>query len=201
MILMTAILGFSTPAGAGQDAVPRAIGPFALGQDIADLNKAVKMETSLPLRYRAYLNEVEIQPLAGFKSGLITYGRCAQAGHVVRIKLKYADSSREFYDAFLARVKRRFGRPSEYNGDPFHIIISWKWSFVDASGRRTTLALAHNTRDVEEKYGNTVKLTMLSAIEQERECFLRQNPATREREADRRIPLENMSPRDWDRLV
>ncbi len=202
VVLLT--IGLATgglPAGAGESAIPQAIGPFALGQDMADLAAVVRMESVLPLRYQEYLNEVEIKPLAGYKSGLITYGLCAQPGSVVRIKLKYRDSSRQFYDALLAQIKRRFGPPSEYKGDPFHIVIGWKWSFVSPSGQRVSLNLGHNTRDVEEKFGNTIKLTRTSAIEEERACFLRQNAAVREREADRGIPLKKMSPEDWDRLV
>ncbi len=200
-LLIIALAVAGTPAGAGESSIPQAIGPFALGQDMSELAPAVRMESVLPLRYQEYLNEVAIQPLAGFKSGLITYGLCAQPGKVVRIKLKYSDNSRKFYDALLERIKQRFGRPTEYNGDPFHIIISWKWSFVDPAGNRVSLNVAHNTSDVEEKFGNTIKLTVGSAIKKERDCFLRRNPAVRKREAGRRIPLKEMSSEDWERLV
>ncbi len=201
MLLISGVMAFTAAVAAGEESIPQAVGPFALGQDIAELATLLKMETALPLRYQEYLNEVEIKPLEGFKAGLVTYGLCAQPGQVVRIKLKYLDSRREFYDALLERVKQRFGRPSEYNGDPFHIVISWKWSFADADGRRVTLNLAHNTRDVEEKYGNTLKLTMLDAIAEERQCYLQQNPVVREREADRPMPLKQLSSQQWDRLV
>jgi hypothetical protein len=200
-LVILALIATGLPAAAGAQAVPQAIGPFALGADIKTLAAAVRMETVLPLRYQEYLNEVEIKPLQGFKSGLITYGLCAHPGQVVRIKLKYQDSSRKFYDRLLERVKARFGRPDEYNGDPFHIVISWKWSFVDASGRRISLNLAHNSRDVEEKYGNTVKLTMTSTVAEERACFLEKNAEVRAREADRPITLEQMDPQDWEPLV
>ncbi len=201
LLLIIALAVAGTPAGAGEPSTPQAIGPFALGQDLSELAPAVRMESVLPLRYQEYLNEVAIQPLAGFKSGLITYGLCAQPGKVVRIKLKYSDNSRKFYDALLERIKQRFGRPTEYNGDPFHIVISWKWSFVDAAGKRISLNVAHNTSEEEEKFGNTIKLTVGSAIKKERDCFLRRNPAVRKREADRRIPLKEMSSEDWERLV
>jgi hypothetical protein len=72
---------------------------------------------------------------------------------------------------------------------------------VDPSGQHISLNLAHNTRDVEEKFGNTIKLTLISAIEQERACYLKQNPAVREREADQKLLLKKMTPQDWDRLV
>ena len=186
---------------AGEGKIPQAIGPFALGQDIGELEAALQMESVLPIRYQEYLNEVEIRPPKGLKSGLIAYGLCAQPGKIVRVKIKYRDSSREFYDDLLERTKQRFGRPNEYNGDPFHIVISWKWSFVDASGQRITLNLAHNTRDVEEKFGNTIKLTLISAIEQERACYLQQNPAVRKREADQKLLRNKMTPEDWDRLI
>ena len=200
-LLIVGLVSGGVPAVAGKPSIPQAIGPFALGQDLEALSSLVRMESVLPIRYQEYLNEVEIQPLDGFKSGLIAYGLCEQPGKVVRIKLKYDNSSREFYDALLARTKQRFGTPSEYNGDPFHIIISWKWSFSTPSGQHITMSLAHNTRDVEEKFGNTVKLTQIGAIEAERACFLHKNPAVRAREADRNIPLKKMSPEDWDRLV
>jgi hypothetical protein len=200
MLIMGVLVVFPL-AAVGEGTVPRAIGSFALGQDIAELEAAVRMESVLPLRYQEYINEVEIKPPKGLKSGLVAYGLCAQPGKVVRIKLKYRDSSREFYDELLERIKQRFGRPSEYNGDPFHIVISWKWSFVDPSGQHISLNLAHNTRDVEEKFGNTIKLTLISAIEQERACYLKQNPAVREREADQKLLLKKMTPQDWDRLV
>ncbi len=200
-LVIIALAGGGLPAAAEEAAIPQGLGPFTLGQDMSELAAAVRMESVLPLRYQEYLNEVEIQPLAGFKSGLIAYGLCARAGKVVRIKLKYRDSSRKFYDALLARTKQRFGAPSEYNGDPFHVVISWKWSFVTSSGERISMSLAHNTRDIEEKFGNTIKLTQIGAIEKERACFLRQNPAVREREADRDIPVRKMSSEDWDRLV
>ncbi len=203
-LCFTLIMGLAAVfplAAAGEGTFPQAIGPFAIGQDIGELEPSLRMESVLPIRYQEYLNEVEIQPQEGLKSGLIAYGLCAKPGKVVRIKLKYRDSSREFYDALLEQIKQRFGQPSEYNGDPFHIVISWKWSFVDPAGQRISLNLAHNTRDVEEKFGNTIKLTLISAIEQERTCYLKQNPAVRKRESDQKRSLKNMTSQDWDRLA
>ena len=201
VILIMGLLAVFPLAAVGEGKVPLAIGPFSLGQDISELKAALRMESVLPIRYQEYLNEVEIRPPKDLKSGLIAYGVCAQPGKIVRVKLKYRDSSREFYDDLLERIKQRFGRPNEYNGDPFHIVISWKWSFVDASGQRISLNLAHNTRDVEEKFGNTIKLTLISAIEQERACYLAQNPAVRKREADQKLLRKQMTPEDWDRLI
>ena len=181
--------------------IPHEVAGFVIGQDVAMFSDRLQMNTVLPLRYQEYLQEVEIKPLAGFKSGLITYGNCAQPGRIVRIKLKYADPSRPFYDALLAQVERRFGKAASYEGDPFHIIIEWKWSFIDAGGNRITLHLSHNSRDTEEKFGNAVKLTLVKSIAEERQCFLAKKPQPRQQEADRYLPLKSMTAEDWKPLI
>ena len=118
-VIMALLAVFSaSPIQAAE--IPHAVAGFAIGQDVAKFSDRLRMDTLLPLRYQAYLQEVEIKPLAGFKSGLITYGNCTQpGGRIVRIKLKYADPSRPFYDALLAQVERRYGKPTAYEGDPF----------------------------------------------------------------------------------
>lgn len=181
--------------------VPHAVAGFTIGQNVATFSDRLQMDTVLPLRYQEYLQEVEIKPLAGFKSGLITYSNCAQPGRIVRIKLKYADPSRPFYDALLAQVERRFGKATAYEGDPFHIVIEWKWSFIDADGNRITLHVSHNSRDTEEKFGNAVKLTLINAVTEERQCFRDKHPQTDQKKASRRPPLKSMTTEDWKPLI
>ena len=76
---------------------PNQVGGFVLDQDIKKFEDRVIMDTALPVRYAENIEEVEIKFTQGFKSGLIAYGTCARPGHIVRIKLKYADSSKKFY--------------------------------------------------------------------------------------------------------
>lgn len=199
-VLMVLLVGFSAnPIRAAE--IPREVAGFAIGQDVATVSEGLQMETLLPLRYREYLQEVEIKPLTGFKSGLIIYGNCAKPGRIVRIKLKYDDPSRPFYDALLAQVERRFGKPTAYEGDPFHIVIDWKWSFIDTDGHRITMHLSHNNRDTEEKFGNAVKLTLNSAIAEERQCFHDKNPETSPQEATKLPSLKSMTAEDWQPLI
>jgi hypothetical protein len=177
LVLLLGFWGLLTLApAAAAEAPPVEIAGFALGADRAQVQARLKPETALAIRFAEHLEEVETQPLPGFKSGLITFGTCAGPGRVVRIKLKYADSSRAFFDALLTRLEARFGKPDEWQGDPFHVVIAWKWSFTDAAGRRFTLNLQHNTRDAEEKLGNAIKLTAISAIEAEADCFAERFP-------------------------
>ena len=181
--------------------IPQSVGGFVLGQDVAEYQDRLQMDSLLPLRYREYLKELEIKPLAGYKSGLITYGTCAQPGRVVRVKLKYANPSRAFYNALLKRVKQHFGEPTKYEGDPFHIVIEWKWSFIDSDGRRITLHLSHNSRDTEEKFGNSVKLTFASALAEERQCFKKQNPQGTPSETGQQASVKSMAEEDWKAFV
>jgi hypothetical protein len=199
IILAIFITLVAAPSQAGD--VPHTVAGFTLGQNIASLRDRLLMDTALPLRYQEYLREVEIAPQPGFKGGLIAYGDCAHPGAIVRIKLKYADASRAFYDALLARVERRFGKPTSYEGDPFHIVIDWKWSFIDADGQKITLHLSHNDRDEEEKFGNSIKLTQLSAIDEERQCDLDRQPPEKTASGDRLPPLRSMTKKDWQRFL
>ena len=123
---------------------PHQIGVFALNENISELKDYVIMETALPIRHMENIEEVEIKPIKGIKSGLIAYVTCSAPGHIVRIKLKYEDSSKKFYETLLKRIKKKFGKPDEYRGDPFHIILSWKWSFIDKKNNRITMTLQHN---------------------------------------------------------
>ena len=180
---------------------PHGIVGFTLGKNIADSQALVKMETSIPIRYMEYINEVEIKDIEGFKSGIIAYGNCDSPGRILRIKLKYADSSKKFYNRLLNLFKARFGKPVEWRGDSFHILIAWKWSFLDDENNRISMILQHNTKDEEEKIGNSLKLTMTNLFERERLCFEK-----KEQQAQMKQDTSSQGKGDtdhmyWDRFI
>lgn len=196
--ILTAILaGLLFGWGLCDAKTPGEVGGFVLGESIQAVQDRVRMASKLPVRNMEFLHEVEITDLPGFKSGYIAFGTCEGPGQIVRIKLKYAESSRKVYDQLLKRFKQRFGEPSEWRGDPFHVVIAWKWQFTEPDGRCISLTLQHNTRDEEEKMGNAVKLTATHLIEAERRCFTRQHP---DPTADGRPQLPP-GPVDWELLV
>jgi hypothetical protein len=174
-------LCFFIAAGIAFADAPHQVGGFVLNQDIKKFQDRVIMDTALPVRYAENIEEVEIKFTEGFKSGIIAYGTCDQPGHIVRIKLKYADSSKKFYKDLLKRFKKRFGEPDEYRGDPFKIVDAWKWSFVDQQNHRISLTLQHNTKDEEEKMGNSVKLTDSTLMEKDLLCYKNKQLDYRER--------------------
>jgi len=200
LIFGLAVLLLFAP-GTTRAEAPHQVGGFALGENIEVYKDRVIMDTALPVRYSENIEEVEIKFTQGFKSGLIAYGTCAEPGHIVRIKLKYADSSKEFYENLLKRFKRHFGEPDEYRGDPFGIVKAWKWSFVDKQNQRISLNLQHNSIDAEEKKGNAVKITHTTLIEEDGLCYKRKQLDHRERLRQREWKAVNPELTGWDLYV
>jgi hypothetical protein len=165
---------------------PHQVGGFVLNQNIAEFKGRVIMDTALPVRYMENIEEVEIKLSKGFKSGLIAYGTCASKG---------------FYKDLLKRFKKQFGEPDEYRGDPFHIVVAWKWSFVDKQNHRISLTLQHNSMDAEEKKGNAVKITDTTQIEEDGLCFQRKQLDFRERLRQREWKVVNPGLTGWDLFV
>ncbi len=149
------------PVAAG-DKVPMSVGGFTLGTSIDEYDF---------ISYRNFLKQVIIDQIPGFRKGMIEYGVCDRPGEIVRIKLKYLDSSKEFYKKLLTRYKKRYGEPDEFAGDPFGIVKAWKWHFKTKEGHRITLTLQNNLKNPDETIGNMVKLAMPDQIEAERKCF------------------------------
>jgi len=187
--------------GMGFAGAPHQIGEFVLGKHIKDYKEIVKMESALPIRHQKYLHELEAKEMEGFKSGYIWIGNCSEPGQIVRIKLKYLDSTKKFYNLLLKRFKKKFGEPSEWRGDPVHVVIAWKWSFIDKESNHISLVLQHNTKDQEEKMGNSVKLTTTNMIEEERLCYEKESDESgkhmkrKAHEAKKKVPI------NWDLFV
>jgi hypothetical protein len=179
-IMILGVIGIITVVLNGGYAaeVPHELAGFVLGGEMNDYKDLLKLDTILPIRYFETLKEVEIKKIEGFKTGLITFGTCSEPWKVVRFKFKYADSSKKFYNKLLKRFKKRFGEPNEWRGDPFHIVLAWKWSFTDKDNNRISLILQHNSRDQEEKKGNSVKMTIWNLIEKETLCYEKKRAET-----------------------
>ena len=191
-------LFFFVVAGFAFADAPSQVGGFVLNQDIKKFEDRVIMDTALPVRYAENFEEVEIKFTQGFKSGLITYGTCDQPGHIVRIKLKYADSGKKFYQDLLKRFKKRFGEPAEYRGDPFKIVDAWKWSFVNEQNQNISLILQHNTKDEEEKMGNSVKLTNTTLMDKDLLCYKNKQLDYRERLRQREWKAVETEASGWE---
>lgn len=150
---------------------PTSLGGITLGEDIASIHDICLMHTEIPLSQERHLMEVQLIPrhAPGVKSGTVAYANCDQIGRIVRIKLKFDNETREFFDDLLRRYRARFGKPLEWRGDPFQTVMSWKWSFTDLQGEQVNLELTHS-RDEDYKTGNFVKMTLRSLWVREDAC-------------------------------
>lgn len=161
------ILAGSEFAGAEQKIPPSTAGGFTLKSSIEDY----RLES-----YENYLNEIIIKDLEGYHKAFITYGTCENPGKILRIKLKYENRSRDFFEQLIKRYKEAFGAKPKFAGDQFGNVKSWVWSFTNEEGQRVKLVLQHNLKDTDESIGNMVKLSLPDLMSDERQCFNKKYP-------------------------
>ena len=108
---------------------------------------------------------------------------------------------KKFYKNLLKQFKQRFGEPEEYRGDPFKIVDAWKWSFTNQQNQSISLILQHNTKDEQEKMGNSVKLTNTTLIEQDLLCYKRKQLDYRERLRQREWKSVETQDSGWELFI
>jgi len=169
-LIVVCILLAATISRAGN--MPMSLAGITLGADISTVHHCCLLNTDIPLAEERHLSEIDLaaQFVPGIKSGSVAYATCSQKGKVVRIKLKFDDPSREFYDDLLKRYEKAFGKAHEWRGDPMQTVISWKWNFKDGGGRKVNLELTHSD-DEDYKTGNFVKMSYRSLWEEEADCI------------------------------
>lgn len=185
LILLSALL---LPIGPllAEDKVPHEINGFRLGSSIEEYDF---------ITYRNFLKEVLVEDIGGFRKGYISYGVCKWPGEIVKIKMKYKDSSHKYYKRLLKSYKKKFGKPEEFTGDSFGIVLAWKWRFTDENNNKITLTLQHNLKNTHETIGNMVKLSMPERIQIERECFNKQCETSKVE-----CPV-SMQSEDWENMI
>ncbi len=186
-LIITAILSFS-PVSATD--TPTEIAGFKLGEFITEYTE---------IEYSNYLKEVVINDWHGFRKGIISYGTCAYPGQIIKIRMKYEDSSEAFYQDLLKKFKSKYGKPNEWKGDAFGVLYVWKWRFVDEQDRRVNLILQHNLQNDDENMGNMVKLSFPELEEEERFCFIQFCEENKTAE-DKELIKKRMQP-DWDYML
>ena len=85
--------------------VPHELAGFVLGGPMNDFKEKVEMDTVIPIRYLESLKEVEAKHIKGFKTGLVAYGTCIEPSRIVRLKFKYADNSKRFFEELLGKIE------------------------------------------------------------------------------------------------
>ncbi len=186
-LIIIALLSFTSVVAYD---TPTEIGGFKLGEFITNYPQ---------IEYSEYLKEVVVNDWHGFRKGIISYGTCAYPGRIVKIRMKYQNSSKNFYDELLKKYKSKYGKPTEWKGDAFGVLYIWKWRFVDKDNRRVNLILQHNLQNDNENVGNMVKISFPELMEEERFCvidFFEKNKTAEEKETIK----QRMKP-DWDYML
>jgi hypothetical protein len=174
---------------------PKEIAGVKLGGKIEDSMQMIKKNTMLQPRFTPFLQEVETIDIPGYDYGLLWIGNCEEPGRILRIKMKYADPSREFYEKLLERLRKRYGKPTEWRGDPFHAHLAWKWAFADDKGNDISMILEHNVRDPDESSGNTIKLTLWNLVQREKACYKSNNPKNKKTKSENNPGWELLMPK------
>ena len=167
LVLLIAATGVQT----AQAETPRGIAEFRLGEDISTYQNQIIEGSDMAIRHSEFIREVQVIPPEGFKTCYIAYGICAKPGRIVEIKIKYVYDDERFFQRLVKLFKRRYGEPAIYKGDPFGALKVWKWVFKEENGDRITLWLQYYPEhDGEHTFGNSLKLKLTTALDEERKC-------------------------------
>lgn len=165
---------------------PLSAGGFTLGTSINDYSFISRDN---------FVKEVIVTDIKGFRKGFVTYGTCERPGEILRIRLKYTDKSYHYFENLLKQYKIKFGSKPKFVGDSFGHIKAWKWVFTGEDGKRVTLTLQHNLKNVDETIGNMVKLGLPDQIIAERKCSNKVDSQTQ-----KDVSEELLTP-EWDVLL
>ncbi len=171
-------------------AVPKKIAGIELGSNV---------EQYPDFEVSNYLKETVVMDWHGFDKGIIFYGICHSPGTIVKLQMKYENSTKAFFDTLLSRFKKKYGPPTEWDGDSFGINHIWKWKFVDEQGRQVRMTLHHNLQDTDQNIGNQVKISYPEMMEQEHLCFLKQCQEITDPEQKKR--KEELKKSSWEDLI
>ncbi len=190
IFLVSLLLLFSIPGTGWTGSVPHEIAGIKLGAHVEDYPD---------IEFSNYLKEMVVTDWHGFRKGIISYGICENPGTIIKIRMKYQDSTKYFFKKLLKKFKQRYGEPSEWKGDSFGIRHIWKWRFTDEKGDIVNMILKHNLKDHNDDIGNVVKLAYPEREELERLCFIEMCEEPRDPEHQKR--MEKRKQTDWKFLL
>ncbi|WP_163340289.1 hypothetical protein [Desulfopila sp. IMCC35008] len=190
LLAMVVISALSVTALNANDQVPHEVGGFSLGSDINEYPEVVASN---------FLQETVVTDRYGFRKGIISTGVCKYPDKILKMRLKYEDSDKKFFQKLLKEYKKKYGAPHEWKGDSFGIVHIWKWHFTDSENRKVSLSLQHNLKNINENIGNLVKLSYPELVEEERACF---NQMCEEKKKDQDVKKrEELKQPDWDYMI
>ncbi|MFH1914933.1 MAG: hypothetical protein ABIK45_11750 [Pseudomonadota bacterium] len=168
VLAFLALMLAAAPCLAGE--LPLTLAGFTLGQDMARYESHCE-GPALVIPDIPFLTEVNLaaDAVPGVRGGSLTHGNCLDDRKLVRIKLKFHDSSQKFFNTLVTEYTARFGKPDSYQGDTFRNVIAWQWDF-SRDGEAVSVMVMWS-RDMEMRPGVSIKMTLESSVEAEYGCF------------------------------
>lgn len=161
-ITLLSLLNTANPLLAEKAKAPHEIAGIALGSDVNDYPDIVQNN---------FLQEVVVTDWHGFRKGTISYGTCKNIDQILKMDMKYDETSEEFHKQLLGKFRAQFGEPDAWQGDSFGVMRIWKWQFIDDNNNPVSLVLQYNGKNSNETIGNMVRLSYPEKIAEERLCF------------------------------
>jgi hypothetical protein len=157
---------------------PLEIAGIKLGADKNGYEDKIDAVNHLTDISHPYVTVAAIKPVPGFRSGYVAYGNCVDRGRIVRVKMNYEDGSKDFFEKILAALKKRYGEPREWRGNPFGSLRVWKWTLADPALGEISMVLQHYTGDDESfTRGNSIRIGASRLLKAEQECYRAARPA------------------------
>jgi hypothetical protein len=171
-LLLTALcILVAVPAVRAAD-IPASLAGIGLGDEAKHHKGRIRLDKARNMDASPWLRRLPVTGDKYFSGGYVLVGTCAAPGRIVRIKLRYHDTSVEFFRKLAGDMLGHYGDPAEYKGDFEGRTMGNKWSFTDASTRPVSLILQHTEgEDPELGIGTTIKLTNWGLLEAERACY------------------------------
>jgi hypothetical protein len=151
---------------------PKSIASITLGATVSDLQDKVDLGSAVPLGGASFLMRAPLKPVMGFESGYVVYGNCKEKGRILRVKLKYENDDEAFYNEVLSVLRKRYGKTTEWKGNPFGTLKIWKWSLKDAAHHSISIQLQRYEGDDDAfTPGNSIKLSDVDRLDEEKACY------------------------------
>jgi hypothetical protein len=196
VLFLVALLTLTAASAPAQAPPPGSLGGIDLGGDAARFGRYLHPGKARPMEDAPSLARRDIKAAGAFRGGYVVTGTCASPGRVVRIKLKYADDTEEFFRRLSGALMDRYGLPAEYKGDLEGRTLGNKWSFTNDRGESVSLIVQHaDTEGLDQDKGNVIKLTNWGLVEAERSCYDFKHPKSAAPPAPAPANLDGLLPR------
>ncbi|MEF3697821.1 hypothetical protein [Desulfolutivibrio sp.] len=165
--LLMAFPGWALAAGSA----PMELAGLRLGGDISQYAQLIDADSASKGFFRPHLEMVSLKDREGLRSAYADYGTCQNKGRIVRIKVNYTDGSLTFFEKLLSELKKRYGQPEDWRGNPFGTLRAWKWSIASGADRISMVLMYYAGDDGEYTEGNSLRITSRNMVDEEDRCY------------------------------